>query len=444
MVRTTESDMADAVLPDIDGRPRYLKGIAGTAVLRLSALALGFVTNIVLARVLGVDEFGVFSYVLAWVGLLSAVGVFGLDRLLVREVAIYDRQDAAGLLRGLLVWAHLTSFAISLGMVGLGICLRWNSGFRGMLPVAGCFLVLIVLLRISASALQGLHRILRGQLAETLVQPAACLVLIAIVGLLLRWKLAAPQVLTIYLIAAGVAFVFGIWQLQLALPDGVQSAKPQYTANLWLLGVLPLFLISVLDMLNRQASFLILGIFSGPDALGAYAAADRLAQLVAFPLAVINLTLAPSFATLHQTGDHVALQRVVTRSARLVLMGSIPIALALIFGGHWFLLLFGKDFTGGQIPLTILCVGQLANATMGSVGYLLIMTGHGRDAAIGIGVGAGVDLVLSRVLIPIWGASGAAAATAISLILWNIILAVFVWRRTGILTTAFVASSKSK
>jgi O-antigen/teichoic acid export membrane protein len=421
----------------------HLRNMAGTAGLRLTALALGFVTNVVLARILGVGEYGVLSYVLAWVGLLSAIGIFGLDRLLVREVSVYNGQAAWGFLRGLLGWAHMTALSISLGIAGLVIYLGGhvisdsNSGLTLMLPAAGFFLICIVMVRISGSALQGFHRIVGGQLAETVVQPGICLVLIAIAGILWHWRLIAPQILTLYLIAAGLACMFNGWQLGRALPDGVRSSRGQYESRVWLAGALPLLLISALEMLNRQTSMLILGAFAGTEALGTYAAADRLAQLVIFPLTVVNLTLAPSFATLYQAGNRVGLQRLVTKSARLVLMTSTPIALALILGSHWFLLLFGSGFTGGRTPLTILCVGQLINAAIGSVGYLLIMTGHGREAAVGIGIGAIANLVFGPLLIPWWGASGAAAAAAISLTLWNVALAVFVRRRTGILTTAF-------
>jgi O-antigen/teichoic acid export membrane protein len=118
-------------------------------------------------------------------------------------------------------------------------------------------------------------------------------------------------------------------------------------------------------------------------------------------------------------------------------MASAPIALVLIFGGHWFLLLFGHGFTGGHTPLTVLCVGQLANAAIGPVGFLLIMTGHGKEAAIGIGIGVGANLLLSLLLIPLRGADGAAAASASSLIIWNTVLALFVRRRLSIAVTAF-------
>jgi O-antigen/teichoic acid export membrane protein len=97
------------------------RSLAGTAILRLIALALGFITNIVLARALGVKEYGIFSYVLAWIGLLSAVGIFGIDRLLVREVAAYIGKSDWGRLRGLLGWGHLTPLLISIGITGVAV-----------------------------------------------------------------------------------------------------------------------------------------------------------------------------------------------------------------------------------------------------------------------------------------------------------------------------------
>jgi len=424
-------------------KPHIVRTAAGTAVLRILSLALGFLTNIVLARSLGVNEYGTFSYVLAWVGLLGAVGIFGLDRLLVREVAVYNARSDWGRLRGLLSWAHFTSFLISAGIVAIAIVTVWLStkGVVGtllvLLPISGCFFVLVVMNRITGSAIQGFSRIVAGQLGETLVQPGVGLILITVAAVLSNWKLTAPNAVSLYAISAGVAVLISGWLLQRTIPGEARSTPRRYEIPDWITGALPLFLISALDMLNRQASVLILGAFSGSEALGIYAAADRLAQLVPFPLTVINLTLATSFAILYQSEDHAGLQRLVTKSARLVLIFSVPIAMILIFGGRWFLLLFGNGFTDGQTALTILCAGQLVNAVIGSVGYLLIMTGHGRDAAVGIGVGAGANILLSLLLIPAWGVNGAAAASGASMIIWNAVLAVFVRKRIGIFTTAF-------
>lgn len=424
---------------------RLSRGLAGTAGLRMAGLALAFVTNILLGRVLGVKEYGVLVYVMAWVGLLSVVGIFGLNRLLVREVANYRMQAAWGLLRGLLRWTHVTALLISLGIAALAICIcprpttQLGAQIPSILPIAGCLLICIVMVRMLGSALLGLQRIVSSQIAEMLIQPALGFILIITLALLWHGRLAASQVITLYMVAAGTACIFSGWQLKRALPPELTTTPlpVQYASKYWLVAALPLFLVSILDVLNGQISSLMLGTFSGTSALGMYAAADRGAQLVAFPLAVVNLTLAPTFANLYQAEQYASLQRLVTKGARLILIASAPIALTLILGGHWFLFLFGHGFSGGQAPLTILCIGQLVNAVMGPVGFLLIMTGHGREAAIGIAVGVAVNSVLSAILIPQWGASGAAAATASSLIIWNIMLALFVWKRIGIKTTAF-------
>ena len=47
-----------------------------------------------------------------------------------------------------------------------------------------------------------------------------------------------------------------------------------------------------------------------------------------------------------------------------------------------------------------------------------------------------LNLVLNLLLIPAFGIVGAAVASAISLISWNLILAVLVYRRLGIHSTA--------
>lgn len=54
----------------------------------------------------------------------------------------------------------------------------------------------------------------------------------------------------------------------------------------------------------------------------------------------------------------------------------------------------------------------------------------------GVVIGAIVNLVLNMVLIPLWGVIGAAIATSAALIIWNILLVYWVYKRTGLRTTA--------
>jgi O-antigen/teichoic acid export membrane protein len=89
-------------------------------------------------------------------------------------------------------------------------------------------------------------------------------------------------------------------------------------------------------------------------------------------------------------------------------------------------------------PLVILAGGQLVNAGMGSVASLLNMTGHERDTTRIILMAALLNLTLNFTLTPLWGTLGAATATAVTLIVWNVVMWRAVKRRIGIHASPFM------
>ena len=90
--------------------------------------------------------------------------------------------------------------------------------------------------------------------------------------------------------------------------------------------------------------------------------------------------------------------------------------------GYVVLGIFVSDFTAGYVALLVLLAGQLINAVSGPVGYVMTMTGHQHRAARIIGVCAFVNIVLNAMLIPLFGMSGAASATAITTAMWNLMM----------------------
>ena len=105
--------------------------------------------------------------------------------------------------------------------------------------------------------------------------------------------------------------------------------------------------------------------------------------------------------------------------------------------GKWVLSFFGADFVNGYMALVVLTVGQVARALFGSVGFLMTMTGHGRETAYVFGLSVVLNIGLNAFLIPPFGMAGAAFATALTTILWNVLLFVYVLNRLGINSTAF-------
>lgn len=71
----------------------------------------------------------------------------------------------------------------------------------------------------------------------------------------------------------------------------------------------------------------------------------------------------------------------------------------------------------------------------GSVGFLMTMTGHEREAARVVAGAALANVALNAALVPPFGLSGAAVATAVSLVGWNAVLLTRARTRLGIVPT---------
>jgi O-antigen/teichoic acid export membrane protein len=198
-----------------------------------------------------------------------------------------------------------------------------------------------------------------------------------------------------------------------------------------------------LHITYAQVDMLLLGALKDVEQAGIYAMAKWLSGVIGLVVTAVNAVLAPSAASLYTMGNIQGLQNTVTKSARALLFLSLPLTLFLIVFGTPVLQLAGKEFARGHFALVVLCIGQLVNAAMGSVGLLLMMTGHERDAAKGIGCGALANAILSVLLIPRFGLEGAAWAASLSLILWNVVLVVVVRRRLDIDSTAFALRRKA-
>jgi O-antigen/teichoic acid export membrane protein len=106
------------------------------------------------------------------------------------------------------------------------------------------------------------------------------------------------------------------------------------------------------------------------------------------------------------------------------------------FSPH-FLQLFGKSFVEGGSALRVLILGQIFNTAMGSVGLVLIMTGHDRAFAGAITISTLLKGSLLIYCVPLWGVLGAAIAATSSMVCVNIIGAAFVVRLLQINPTVF-------
>ncbi|WP_428920797.1 flippase [Marinobacter sp. DUT-3] len=415
----------------------------GVGVMNLISIPISLATSIILARVLGPEHFGQYAFVMALVPLLALPVSGGLPQLLTREVAAFAHSGSWSFYKGALKAAHGWVLAGSVIILGtfwffrVGFELIPSDGKWALLPVAVLIVPLLGLGAIRNGAIKGLGRPAYAEMPQQFIQPIFILVFVATAawfGVLDTKKAIWAQV-----IGAVVVFLIACWMFYRVHPAQANHFEADFKWASWGRSLLPFSLLALVSTLNAQIGIIFLGMLSSDDQVAAMRVAERGGQFVVLSLTLVNMVIAPYIVQAHQDSDRIKLQQLAQRCARGSFVLSLPVALALIFGGEKLVsLVFGQDYASiSYFPVLIIALGQLLNVFFGSVGHLLSMSGNEKYTLVGQVIAVVLNVLLCLMLIPSFGAVGAAIAVSISIVVWNLVLAYFVFQKLKIRPTAF-------
>jgi O-antigen/teichoic acid export membrane protein len=424
-------------------RSRVARGAVGVFFLKIAYSALGFGLGLLLAHTMGPAGLGAYTYAMSWAVLLGVPAALGMDKLVVRRVAVYYDHADWEHLRGLLNTANRAVLITSALVISLAAAVGLLASHTGFNQFIGPFLIALILvpilslMKVRQAALTGLREVLRGQWPEFLLQPMLLALLVTTAWLATGRRLTPALAMALAVASSGIALVVGAWLLRRSMPEGALHTQGGSVALPWRQSILPLVLLGTIQVLQSQADTLLLGILTTARSVGIYSAASRGGLLVSFFLAAATPALGPAVASLHSARDNIGLQRLVTATARATFLLSLPVGLGMIIFGRWYLLLFGQQFTEGTLALAILAGGQLVNVACGPVGNVMMMTGHERVTTRVMAVSAIIGVCASALLIRVWGLPGAAVGATTSLVIWNVLLVLEARRHLGIDCTCF-------
>ncbi len=406
------------------------------------ALILGFISNYVLIKVAGVSTYGAYVYIFNLLYLLAAFCVVGTDTLLVKKIAVYEATANYAEWKGILLF--------SLGMIMAGIILvtafsvitfgsTWIIEKKvsiNWLLLSFLSLLMLAITMFNQASLQALRKVFFSQVTEKIIRPL--LLIIPVLILFYRNNtINAEELVWMNIIAVGVATLITIILHKHNLPVAFKMVPAQYKFAGWIRTSFAFFLLDIFYIFNSRIDVFLLGLYRPDKEVGIYNITLRLSELIGFGLIIMNFLLAPLIARIYASSKRENLQRVITRSARAVLLISLPLAVTIFLFRHSVLSFFDADTLNSSIALVILCAGQLLNVFCGSPGLLLNMTGHQKFSILSLAAGTILNLALSMLLVPAYGLIGTAIATASSLVAWNLIMYFFVRTKLKIHTTAF-------
>ncbi len=404
--------------------------------LRGTGLALALGVNVLFARLLGLPRYGEYVFLTVLAAFVAVFARMGFDVAVMRFLPEYRSAGTGRLARRLLTRSNALvgslGFAIALlTLAGLAISPPFPIASRTSLWLLA-LVPLTALSSLNQGILQGMGQPARALWGEYLIRPLAAAVMLLLILDMNPDPLRVAQGLAAITVGLGAGVMVQWFLIQKAarkLP--VESGTMRSPWRLWLGVAWPLLGIAFLNMAATRSDLLLLGIFGKRVAEGYYQPAVRLAAFVSFGLTALNGVVAPLIAELYAEKRLGELRAVVNRTIRWGSVFGVIVALVFGLGGRPLLHLFGPGFGAGESPLLILLAGQIVNVSVGPVGYFLAMTGSHRAAFWILLVGAGLEVAVALVAIPLWGALGAAWAASLALAGWNLAMVGYLHRRHG-------------
>ena len=426
--------MSEGIL-GLTSKKRFAFGSAAALVIFFSSAGLAFFAQLLIARTLGPESFGIYAYVLAWMSVLTYGSALGFQVALLRFVSVYESNRAWSLLRGVIQYSERRVGAVGLLVIligGTGIMIRGET----IAPeLSATFLVGFLLvpawafLWLRTATVRAFGGVVTALAPERIVRDGLLLAFVALTTLGLKWTLDAPTVMTATLASTILALGLAQVAMHRLRPKAIKTVNAEYDAKAWRQAALPLLIVGATDALFSRTGVLLLGWIGETKNAGIYGLAFSIAFLVVLPRSAVATLFAPAIARLYEHQQFAELQALILRAASWSLCAAASIALVLAVMAEYLLAWFGPEYVAGSNALRILLIGQVISASAGSQTHVLAMTGHERNSAAILALSAAANVIISVVMINQFDLIGAAWATMISMVLWNVAMAVFIWRR---------------
>ncbi|HET7850875.1 MAG TPA: lipopolysaccharide biosynthesis protein [Pseudolabrys sp.] len=420
-----------------------VKRDAGIAfVIRVASAAAVYVSQVVLARWMGGDQFGIYVYAWTWVLLFGDLVHLGLPLAAQRLIPEYSAAGRYDDLRGFLAGTRRLAFLSAAGLGLLGAALVKTVGPHldphAIMPLyLACMALPFFTLSIMLDGIaRSYNWIALGLAPHFLWRPIAVLALMA----LAYWVGLSADATGV--MAAVVVAAIAMAAVQLAIVDRrlastVAPGPRRYDVKAWLATSTPIILVAGFYTLLTYTDVLVLQQFRSPEDVALYYAAARTLLLVTFVSFSVSAVIAQRFSAHHLAGDRDGLAALVAAAVRWTFWPSLVATVAILAVGKPLLWLFGPAFTAGYPLMFILAVGLVARASIGPAERLLNMLGEQRVCALVYAAAFAVNLIGCIVLVPRIGVTGAAVALSVTMVFESAALFLLAWYRLGLYIFVF-------
>ncbi|MCK5028113.1 MAG: oligosaccharide flippase family protein [Bacteroidales bacterium] len=406
---------------------KFIFKLIWTSTTRSVAVIGTLLFKFILARKLGLQEFGDFMLVYAMLIGLSFFAKFGIQQAVLRFAGIFMANKDFGKLKSLRrdVILFITGTSIFLGI--LFILFRViivdkffdNNTFTKVILIMAVSLPFYVNIGIQASYMRAFKKPEIAPLFEVGLSAFYTVALVSIASWL-GYNI-TPLIVSIFFLISVLITSFLGSRILVGILKKLNTEKTiEYKSYSGVFNTLPDYaLSSITTYLIKFSPTIILGIYASSSDVGLYSIANSTALVINFVLGIVSSVSAPYFANYYKEGKIKELKNLIRNSTIYMMVIATPVFLLIIIFPTEILSYFGQEYKQASMALVILAVAQLFNVLTGPVYFVLGMTGHEKQLRNIVFGTALLSISSSFILIPMYGFVGATISTAIGLVIQN-------------------------
>lgn len=408
---------------------KTVRGAGIIFIISIIAAFFGYVTRLLIARNLTVEEYGLFYAVMALILFIGLFKDFGLGVALAKFIAEFKVKREFGQIKSIIVIAAGSQILISIIIAALLIIFSKviaEHYFHNIF--ASQILVIFALVLVARSITKLIGRILQGfqdmvKYAFVDIARTGIILAIIIIGFIFVSKsLLIPSLA--YLVAPFILLI-------IFLPALLSKFKAKVKMNINRELIKKMFTFGIPVMIGTAGAVvmgytdtLMLTFFSGLQQVGLYNAAMPTARLLTYFSSAVAAVVLPFASQLWTQKKYKVLSNGIELTHVYLVLIILPFALIMFSFPELILsILFGAEYGAAAIVLKILSLGIvfLAIATIG--GQALSGIGKPKVFTKIILIVAGINVALNFVLIQMYGFVGAAIATVTCYVLMFVLVA---------------------
>ena len=381
------------------------KNISSLGIAHAITLILGSIVVIFIARYLGDIGYGKYSFAVAFTALFSVLSDLGLSTLTIRDVA-RDKSQAGRYLGQVSALKVILAIVTLLLIVIVINVLDYPRETTVAVYIIGASVIINSFTRLFFSITSAFEKMEY----EAVIKIIQTIILFSLVLLVIHFNYGLISIVSSYLVGSIFSFVLSIFVIL------KKFAKPKFETDLdfWrktTKEALPFALTAVFSMVFFRVDTVMLSVMKGDAVTGwYYAACNIINALLAIPV-IYGLAIFPVLSKYHESARS-SFDKVGTLSFKYLLMLGLPISVGIsLLAEEIIQLVYGSAYLNSSYALQIM-VWVFFISCIAIVPFHALNSANKQHSAMtSLGIGAGLNVLLNLLLIPIYGLIGAASAS---------------------------------